>query len=368
MTACTSCIVDGVRGRGRDAGMRAVAEAVRLLSEGTRESTKKNHARGIGDFVRWSERALGRVALPATEMEIVLYMTFCVRARVPVLDGSTLVNYVGGVSAWHEVARDSLLERGLLVNPVKTRQVRRLSKIVQKDYKLESKAMRPLTLAETRGVLERGFAPSRSGEQKCLVFVLCMMAPLRPKAASAIVVRFEVKGKRVVYHDDSDVWVVRGDPQWREPYMMIKVNLDKNVTSARRRTVPIPATMMGVRPVQLLEHYLVHGGVQSGAFLLSAPLGKTGWRINKYTAHSSMVKAGLKRAFPGRPCVRIGGASPRKTMAQLLWRAGYSRRVLSDIGGWKFRQAAQDVYYTTEFDVVLRIKETLFDDLLAIGK
>ena len=52
------------------------------------------------------------------------------------------------------------------------------------------------------------------------------------------------------------------------------------------------------------------------------------------------------------------GATPRKSMAQWLWRAGRSKREIVDIAGWvQLDRNAADVYFKTQFDVQLHIKE-----------
>ena len=46
-------------------------------------------------------------------------------------------------------------------------------------------------------------------------------------------------------------------------------------------------------------------------------------------------------------------------MAQWLWDAGHSKRVIADVGGWRTREDAVDGYFRTQGAAVLRILRAL---------
>ena len=361
---CVRCVADGLP-------VHLMREVMAALDRRTRKSTRENHARHLRAYRVWALGCVEGSCLPARPVEILLYVMYCLERREPVLDATTVQLHVTALSAWHQQAQEAAGEGSGIANPSKDQAVRRILKVALDYYKKPSKAMRPFTLEEWMGVLQRGFPSTRSGRHRLLGVTLCATGPFRPGAVTRMKVHYTVgAGGRVFYGPKSDIWVVRDDPAWPDPYLMIRLTadkteaMDKNVTASRTRDVPIPARCMGTRPVRLLENYLRHEAPPTGGYLMVAPLGREGFRTGRYSNLGKAVTSAYKRAWPGRSAAGVAGATPRKSMAQWLWRAGRSKREIVDIAGWAQRDRdAADVYFKTQCDVQLHIKEALLHHL-----
>ena len=71
---------------------------------------------------------------------------------------------------------------------------------------------------------------------------------------------------------------------------------------------------------------------------------------------NSYLREAYRRAFPqvGAEYLKmLGTHSGRKTLAQLLWDHGFSRRLISDAGGWFLKKEAMDLYFRTAAHVIL---------------
>jgi hypothetical protein len=332
-----------------------------LLGRATRASSLEDAARGLRDFCRFGA-VVERPVLPAVDRDVVMYIAYSLEFREPRLDASSLATYLHGVSVWHTAARSVT---GLpLVNPVKTAVVRQAMRVARAYYKLQSRAMSPLSIAAWLRVYHVGFGSGRAGAHQRLAFVLCTFGPLRPGASARLRVFYRVApGGAVEYGPESDVWVVRDDVAHPRPYVCIRVRpgMDKNVDGRRERVCFIPSVVLGVPVVSLLEGYLACSGPPSGAFLLQAPSGRCGHRSTPYGGHCRAFRAAYTRALPAGvvPSSRVGGGTPRKSLSQWLWDAGYAKRVIADVGGWRTREDAVDGYFRTQGPAVLRILERL---------
>jgi hypothetical protein len=119
--------------------------------------------------------------------------------------------------------------------------------------------------------------------------------------------------------------------------------------------VVIPHSALGARPVQLLRDYLLLRRPPSGGFLFAAPRGKS-FRETRYSNFNEALRKAYIKAFPdATDAKRYAGGSPRKTLAQLIWDAGYSKRILADVGGWALRTDAVDIYFQTQGHQILQL-------------
>jgi len=91
--------------------------------------------------------------------------------------------------------------------------------------------------------------------------------------------------------------------------------MDVALGIAKIRKVPIPAKVLGVRTVELLQAYLVEMKLPSGGYLLAAPKGKQGWSTARFSGMSKLVKGAFARAFPEKSALGVGGSSLRKSWA-----------------------------------------------------
>ena len=351
---------------------REDVERVRgLLAGRVRDGTRAGHVRGLRDFLGYARTVGCTAPLPATPELVLGYIAYSLRGRPFMLDSGTVDSYLGGVRAWHEQAKEETEGHGpRVLNPCRVPAVRAAVRIALKDYKKDSKAMRPLDLDEWTGLMERGFDDSRSGRHGRLAVVLAAVGPFRPVAAKLLTVTYEVDARgEVVYDERSVVRVVR--PVQGRPYIHVVVRggLDKNVSSNKARHVPIPDKVLGVRPVAILENWLRRERPPSGGYLLAAPSGARGFYSTPYTAIGKTVQRAYARAFPGASMVGVGGASPRKSMPQWMHEAGHSVEEISDVGGWSLRRhlGAVHTYFKTTLRQQLAIKQALHERLLAVA-
>ena len=358
---CTGCLVEQTSGRGGKARNREVRRLQEVVAEGTKSGSWDVQRRGLAHFVRYLEGKGGR--LPAQEMDVSLWLVDCVK-RDDRIDSTTAESYMAGVAAYHVQAGSAT--EGKVRNPTKGYAVRSVLKVVRKHYKLESKAQRPLSMAEWLGMWNRGFdlgEDSRKVKHARLAMVIATFGPFRAVAWRALKVTYKVRGGAVTFPPGSDVQIVR-DGSWKGPYIMIKSIVDKNVDSSKVRKVPIPAVVMGVHTVRLLQDYLVSMRPPSGGYLLAAPVGQQKWSKAKFSSMGKLVKGAFARAFPGMPATGVAGNSFRKSWAQWMKRVSCTDSEVVDICGWS-RTAllkatgTQVIYQKTEIDSQLLIKEQM---------
>ena len=225
--------------------------------------------------------------------------------------------------------------------------------------------MRALMVEEWLEIWKEGLDGNRRGRHHRLVMMISTFGPFRPKAAAHLKVSYAVKGGKIVYGSQSEVRVIRGDPRWKQPYVLIVSKVDKNVDPSKVRRVPIPRKVLGVRVVEQLENYLLDLRPPTGGFLLAAPQGKGKWRSTAFTAWGNVIQGAYERTFPNIELDdKIGGCSMRKSWPQWMQRAGNSDREQVDICGWsrksiQQRKGTKEVYVITELDSQLLIKQSI---------
>ncbi|KAK3285320.1 hypothetical protein CYMTET_7071 [Cymbomonas tetramitiformis] len=140
-------------------------------------------------------------------------------------------------------------------NPCKHRLVRDLLKVLDKYYKKVSQA--------------------KSGWTKQQWF----RAPDDPYVPHVVVV-----------HNDEEL----------SPYVRGQLRFDKNADARKPRRFYLPEEVpaLGVRPVELLENYILRERVPSWGPLFTAPKGATGWYGTPYKGHRRAFKKAYLRAFP----------------------------------------------------------------------
>ena len=105
--------------------------------------------------------------------------------------------YATGQSLWHDLVRE---QTGLpLVNPYKTKRVRRVLKHLASNYKKPSKAKRPWTIRQMRRMYKRGFLATRAGRHQKLCLMISNLGILRRNAARQLRLHYRVMDSAVVY-------------------------------------------------------------------------------------------------------------------------------------------------------------------------
>ena len=368
---CTDCQAAGTHERvvvsdreSRERRHALIRTLQHLQQQESRSSTKESNRRGMEDYSRFC--ALQRVeAFPPTEATVQQYVVWCLTARQPTLDSTTVITYLHGVSAWVDGARVPAQAAGIGVrNPIKTGSMRRLKAVILKYYKLDSHAKLPYSVDTWCDIVRSGFDLSgRYGKQQRLFFMLSTAGPFRPNAMSQLRCIYNLTADGgVEFGPTSPLQVIRGDPNWEAPYIHITVREDKNVDAKHGpREVHIPAQFMGFPILDWIIEYLRNERPPSGGYLLCAPHGRAGWRATPYTNHGEAFKKALLHARPLADPDSYGAGSPRKSLAQWLWTAGHGDRIIADIGGWRLpAEPAVAGYHKTEYKTILEIKSSLY--------
>ena len=259
---------------------RALVKTLQSMEQKTLRKTSRNQVlRGLKDFQKFGD-ILGREALPATELSAANYLVYSVTCRQPdTLDSSSVINYAAGQSLWHSMVRE---QTGLpLVNPYRTKRVRRLIKHLAENYKKPSKAKRPWSIAQARRIYRRGFKDTRSGRHQKLCFMFSNLGMLRKNAARFLRVKYTIREGRVHYAPSSQVRVIARGKDRR--CIHATVGADKNVNALKRRDLYIPDVVhrLDVRPADMLDEYILRERPPSGGLLLAAPLGKTAQSLSR---------------------------------------------------------------------------------------
>ena len=131
------------------------------------------------------------------------------------------------------------------------------------------------------------------------------------------------------------------------------------------RKVPIPAKVLGVHTVGLLQAYPVEMKPSLGGHLLAAPLGKRhGWSTARFSGTGKLVKGAFARAFPEKSARGVGGGSLMTSWAQWMKRVHFTEFEVVDVFGWSKAalmraKGTQVVYQYTELDSQMVIKERM---------
>ena len=96
----------------------------------------------------------------------------------------------------------------------------------------------------------------------------------------------------------------------------------------------------------------------SGGPLLAFPDKKgPGFAPKPSASFNKHLRDAYQRAFPdvsAEYLSRIGSHSGRKTLAQMLWDHGFSRKLIAEAGGWFLKREAVDLYFRTSALLILR--------------
>ncbi|KAK3287255.1 hypothetical protein CYMTET_5227 [Cymbomonas tetramitiformis] len=98
-----------------------------------------------------------------------------------------------------------------------------------------------------------------------------------------------------------------------------QLRFDKNADARKPRRFYLPEEVheLGVRPVELLENYILRERVPSGGLLFTAPKGATGWYGTPYKGHGRAFKKAYQRAFPAAEDASQYGSGSARGCARL---------------------------------------------------
>ena len=337
-----------VRGRQRVLGLRK------------RASTRQQYQHCIANLAAFMKEHGLRVEWMDHEV-LMDYVVWLLAARQ--LDSTTVRLSVGAVHDFFEYVRNDL---GLhhIPNPARHPTLREFSTAVGANYKKPSRARLSVTLAHAKRLLAVGFVgESRKARHARLFYIFLTLGMLRNTAACHLKVVYEVDPTTSLLRlsPESDVQIERSD---EGEYLKVRVDVDKNVTAETVRHAYIPANrFLDVNPVHEFSAYLKEIRPPTGGFLFAEPYARnTNFSPKVFKGFGKLLKAAFLKAFPdAEPAFvsRLGSHSGRKSLAQWLWEAGWSKRLIADAGGWFVKREAVDLYFSTSPTMIIKAIKTL---------
>ena len=346
-----------------------------VITHVKRAATKSSYRRSMEAIKKFGENLQLRV-LPADRDVVIAFAMYMLCWRQ--LDSSSINNTLVALGDWHDYTRQ-VFQRAypnVIVkfhNPINNEEIRELVDTLASNYKKKSQARVAVSIAQAKLMFDKGFKADVRGLHHRLAVQLCLLGMLRQKAATMLIVVYRLvpdpfTGRlEVVFLEGSDIFIT-SSPDCGE-YIVINVDIDKNVNALKRRQAFIPDEVpaLGIRPVAELRHYLRTARPPSGGYLLSAPLGtkaKT-FRSNRFTAMADVFKKAFAAVFPTDPLVKlIGSHSGRKSLSQWLWDDGHCRRIIADAGGWFLKRDAVDLYFKTAPRIIISAVRNIGSSLL----
>ena len=278
---------------------------------------------------------------------------------------STIDTRFAALSFWYrrQLVHFHLAQVPAFDNPLESVAIRQGLRVARRRFGGTPKGRRPLDKIEFRRMYTYGFdLASPAGLHNRLALLLLNFGCLRRKAAAHLRVSFYIaESGQVVYRPESNVRVL-WDSERQEYYIELQIDVDKNVLEGDRVFAYIPQAIpgFGLSPVHLLDDYLRRVRPPSGGFLLAAPRSRqfppTSFQSGPYSNFAKAFKTAYLRAWPSASATdtaRIGSHSGRKSLAQWLWDAYQSTRLIADIGHWKTSGDAFNLYFVSSRAVIL---------------
>lgn len=359
------------------AGARHASEWTRLnrladtlLDSRLRTGSKSTYSSAVRHFSVFC-RARGADPLPATVGLLRAYIAHCVYDLK--FQPSTIIGRISAISDWHRRQQVSMTRAGFeFINPCGDSLITTLLKIVRKrSTRGPALARLPLLIQEFCAIYARGFDLSTAhGFHHRLCLMLLNLGCLRRGAASALRVVYSIAHDGSITYGSGSNIEVRRDGVFPWPYIKLRLDMDKNVDSREEALGFIPdyVQSLDIWPVEIFESYLRRFRPPSGGFLLTPP---TSARLHPprfggqpYKGFSRAFRAAYVRAFPAAgqrsaDTDRVSAHSGRKSLAQWLWDAYRSNRLIADVGRWACREDAKDAYFKTSPNQILHLLRRL---------
>ena len=330
-----------------------------LLSLQKRSSSRANDLQGLKAYYEFCA-ATGQPAFPATAAQIIDFMVYGVQLKN--WDSSTITNRVQSIGALYSYLRVFLGWR-FVRSPLREPSVIEAGRILGANFKKEGGGRLPLSFAELHGLMARGFTGrTRRGRWARLYNTVLNFLMLRNVAASHLNVAYDIAidadgNETVVFLPLTEIGVWF-DTAFNADIVYANVREDKNVDARRAadggRKAYCPAVLpnFGIDFGKDLIDYILYVRPPSGGPLLTRP-SKKGFGFDSVKSNNfskDYLQPAYKQAFPDVSAEylrRLGTHSGRLTLAQLLWNAGFERRLIADAGGWFIKREAVDLYFST---------------------
>ena len=331
----------------------------RVLAMRKRSSTREQYRTGIEKLLWFLELVGLRVEYVDHEVLMDYVVWLLVHANY---DSSTIRSSLQSVHDLFEyVRRDLGLDK--IPNPVRHPLLREFLTTVGANFKKPSQARVSIPLEHAPRLLAVGLSgESRKQRHLRLFYIFLTLGMLRNNAAGQLRVFYEVDILgRVRLLPESDVQALTDATGL---YLRAKVDVDKNVTAETERFAYLPeCPYLGVNPAVELFSYLRDVRPPSGGYLFAEPHQRgTAFSVKPFKGFGKPLKHAYLRAYPlTDPAFvsRLGSHSGRKSLAQWLWEAGWSKRLIADAGGWFIKREAVDLYFATSPEMILTAIRTL---------
>jgi hypothetical protein len=331
-----------------------------LLAATKRDSTRSAYADGRKPIETFSTE-LGVPLFPAAP---IVLMDFVVQSLSAGLDSSTIKNRLTAVGDLYDYCRVHLRMVGLK-NPLRDSQLVAVLRTLGVNYKKAGSGSVALTVTELHALYHRGFlSGTRRARWARLFFMFLNFGMLRHTAVQALNICYVIDNGSVRTLPESDVQVVH-HAQYGGTIIQIRVDSDKNMNAlkasqdgGRFAYIPGSLPLLDLEPAHDLLSYLARETPPSGGRLFVYPDKKgRGFAFKKCTTYNTYLKSAYRAAFPDSPpdsVSRLGSHSGRKTLANMLWNAGFARRLIADAGGWFLKREAIDLYFKTAPYMILQ--------------
>ena len=330
-----------------------------LLSLQKRSSSRSNDLQGLKAYYAFCDLT-GLAAFPATSSQLIDFMVYGVNIKN--WDSSTVGNRVQAIGSLYAYLRVFLGWR-FVRSPLREPAVIEAGRILGANFKKEGGGRLPLSFAELHGLMARGFVGrTRRGRWARLYNIVLNFLMLRNVAASHLRVEYDVHigadGRESVVFTSKTEIGVRFDTAFGADIVYANVREDKNVDARRAaeggRKAYCPAVLpnFGIDFGRDLVEYILYVRPPSGGPLLIRP-SKKGFGFDSVKSNNfskDYLQPAYRQAFPDVSpdyLRRLGTHSGRLTLAQLLWNAGFERRLIADAGGWFIKREAVDLYFST---------------------
>jgi hypothetical protein len=331
-----------------------------LLGTSKRASTARSYKSGRTALTAFAD-AFSLPPLPLAPATLMLWCTHGIATRK--LDSSTVKLRVLAVGDVYDYCRTHLSMRHLR-SPLRDPQVVEVLRTIGVNFKKPGGGSIAITAAELLGLFAHGLtSTTRRGRWARSYCSFLNFGMLRNTAVRCLIVAYEIVDSRVIFLPESHVRLYH-HPQFDALCVECEVDSDKNMNAqkasregGRRAYFPACMPKLGVNPGLDLIEYILRERPPSGGPLFAYPLKRgTGFSTKPCTTFNSVLRDAYRRAFPQATAEylkMLGTHSGRKTLAQLLWDRGFSRRLIADAGGWFLKKEAMALYFKTAPHVIL---------------
>jgi hypothetical protein len=345
------------------ARLRALVRGrMHLLTTIKRSSSARQSAQGRQRLKAHGD-SLGIDLIPTSPQFLMDYAVSALSGAKP-LDSSTIKLYMLSVGDVYEYCRVTLRMGGVR-NPLRDAQLVAILRTLGINFKKAGGGAMALTVAELHGLYHNGFVGrTRRARWARLFFLGLNFGMLRNTAMWGVTVSYTVDSDgTVTFLADSKIKYYYHE-QFGAFVFDIIIDDDKNMNALKAaqdggRHAYIPGLLphLHIDVAAVVFDWLRTERPPSGGCLFAYPNKKGhGFSATPTTTFNATLRAAYKLAFPSAnpEYIRmLSSHSGRKTLAQLLWDAGFNRRLIADAGGWFIKREAMDLYFKTAPYVIL---------------